>query len=57
VDRVILHNALQDSETLSSETVPGGRQGNSPFVTLLYGIYVGGGEDWALRKKSLQSGA
>jgi len=42
VDRVFLHNTLQDSETVSSEMVPGGRQGNSPFVTSPYGIYVGG---------------
>jgi len=62
VDRVFLHNTLQDSETLSSEVVPGGIQGNSSFVTSLYDIYVGGwggggGEDCALRKKSVQSGA
>jgi len=42
VDRVFLHNTSQDSETLSSEMVPDGRQVNSPFVTSLFGIYGGG---------------
>jgi hypothetical protein len=39
---------------LSSEMVPGGRQGKSPFVTSLYGIYecvCGVGGDCALRIK------